>query len=44
MCKILCVMYVDLYQVQSLSLAMKIRLREKFTGEIFYRRKYPDLR
>ena len=29
-------MYVDLYQVQSL-----IKL---FTNEIFYRRKYPDLR
>ena len=27
-----------------LSLAAKIRLREKFTSEIFYRRKYPDLR
>ena len=28
-----------------LSLATKIRLREKFTSEIiFYRRKYPDLR
>ena len=23
---------------------MKFRLREKFTSEIFYRRKYPDLR
>ena len=27
-----------------LSLATKIRLREKFTSEIFYQRKYPDLR
>ena len=27
-----------------LSLAAKIRLREKFTSEIFYRQKYPDLR
>ena len=25
-----------------LSLATKIRLREKFTSEIFYQRKYPD--
>ena len=27
-----------------LSLATKIRLRENFTSEIFYWRKYPDLR
>ena len=27
-----------------LSLAAKIRLHEKFTSEIFHRRKYPDLR
>ena len=26
-----------------LSLATKIRLHEKFTSEIFYRRKYPNL-
>ena len=37
-------MYVSLYQFGRLSLATKFRLREKITSEIFYRRKYPDLR
>ena len=36
--------FFDLYQFLSLSLAMKIRLRENFTSEIFYLRKYPDIR
>ena len=38
------VLYVNLYLFWWLNLVMKFRLCEKFANEIFYWRKYPDLR
>ena len=37
------ILILDLYQFLLLSSVPKIRIRESFTSEIFYWRKYPDL-